>query len=121
MINGVWLHLYDGKHFKRKGLGMFHLQHTDRRIIVNKSSLSPLEDSQGQMTEVSPWKPIGRPQGCWGGGAGKKPRELEVPSDVMVLLRAGERDPQVAFRCSSFKSSELSGFGRKHSVHTKTT
>lgn len=47
---------------------MFHSQHTDRRIIVNNSSLSPLEDSQGQMTEVSPWKPTGRPQGCWGGG-----------------------------------------------------
>lgn len=90
---------------------MFCLQHYNRRILVDNSSFSQLDGSQGQITEVSPWKPMGarKDAGKEGGG----PLELEVPSDVMLLLRAGKRDPQVAFRCSSFESSEISDLRKR--------
>lgn len=73
------------------------------------------------MTGVSPWKPMGAHEDA--GEAEKNPLELEVPSDVMLLLRAGERDPQVAFRCSSFESGEIADFRKKkeRNRHTKAT
>lgn len=53
----------------------------------HNSSILPLEGSQGQMTGVSPWKP----RGACKDAVGKKLLKLEVPSDVIVVLRAGGR------------------------------
>lgn len=57
------------------------------QVSTRFASFLPGEGSQGPMTVVSPWKPMGAHKDA--GEGIKKPLELEVPSDVMVLLWAG--------------------------------